>query len=33
MHAKLLANTAFQEIEKRKLVKERKAKALDVPGC
>jgi hypothetical protein len=32
MHTKLLADTAFQAIGKRKLVKERKAKAPDVPG-
>jgi hypothetical protein len=32
MHAKLLADTAFQERGKRTLVKERKGKASDVPG-
>jgi len=32
MAAEVLADTAFQEIGKRKLLKERKAKAPDVPG-
>jgi hypothetical protein len=32
MVAEVLADTAFQEIGKRKLLKERKAKAPDVPG-
>jgi len=32
VHAKLLADTAFQERGKRKLVKASKAKAPDVPG-
>jgi len=32
VHAKLLADTAVQEIGKKNLVKARKAKAPDVPG-